>query len=272
MSESPLPALEGILAAIGRVAVAVSGGVDSTTLAAAAHRVLGDDAEMWHAVSPAVPPEATARVRALAGRLGWRLQTVDAGEFADEDYLANPLNRCFFCKTNLYGTIARRTGRPMVSGANTDDLGDFRPGMEAAAGHGVRHPYVEAGIDKAGVRAIAAALGLGELARLPASPCLSSRIETGLRVDAAALDLVHGVETMVSGWLAGRDVLPGAVRCRVRHDGIAVEVDDTGLAAIGDGAALRQQVVDLVCERGYGPGVRFEPYRRGSAFLKNEPA
>ena len=69
MSDSPLPALEGILAAIGRVAVAVSGGVDSTTLAAVAHRVLGGDAEMWHAVSPAVPPEATARVRALAGRL-----------------------------------------------------------------------------------------------------------------------------------------------------------------------------------------------------------
>jgi len=268
MSE-PLKALEAVLDGIGQVAVAVSGGVDSTTLAAAAHRRLAGNVEVWHAVSPAVPPEATARVEALAQRFGWALHTVDAGEFADEEYLANPVNRCFFCKTSLYGTIAGRTGRVTVSGANTDDLGDFRPGMQAAAEHGVRHPYIEAGIGKAGVRAIAASLGLDELARLPSSPCLSSRIETGLRVDAPTLDMVHRVETLVAGWLAGNGMVPGAVRCRVRRDGIAVELDDGALGLVTASAPVRRQVVDLVGERGYA-GVRFEPYRQGSAFLKND--
>ncbi len=267
-----IEALEDILAGIGGVAVAVSGGVDSTTLAAVAHRRLDGGAEMWHAVSPAVPAEATARVRALAAREGWDLHTVDAGEFADEDYLANPVDRCFYCKTNLYATIARHTGRTIVSGANLDDLGDYRPGMNAAADHGVRHPYVEAGIGKGCVRAIAAALGLGELARLPASPCLSSRIETGLRVDAATLDLVHGVETLVSRWLAERDLLPGAVRCRIRRDGIAVELDPAGLSAVTGSVSVRALVVELIGERGHGAAVRFEPYRQGSAFLKNQPA
>ena len=267
-----IEALEDILTGMGRVAVAVSGGVDSTTLAAAAHRRMDGGVEVWHAVSPAVPPEATARVRALAAREGWDLHTVDAGEFADEAYLANPVDRCFFCKTNLYGTIAGHTDRTIVSGANMDDLGDYRPGMNAAAEHGVRHPYIEAGIGKAQVRAIAAALGLGDLADLPASPCLSSRIETGLRVDPGTLDLVHGVETLVSGWLAGRDLIPGAVRCRVRHDGIAVELDPAGLSAVNGSASVRARVIDLVGEHGYGAAVRFEPYRQGSAFLKKQPA
>jgi uncharacterized protein len=100
----------------------------------------------------------------------------DAGEFADPRYRANPANRCFFCKTNLYGHIVAQPGGTVLSGTNTDDLADWRPGLTAAAQHGVRHPFVEAGIDKPAIRRIAARIGLGDIADLPAAPCLSSRI------------------------------------------------------------------------------------------------
>src|SRR6201995_2799014 len=91
----------------GSLAVAVSGGIDSVTLPPLAHRRVGSRVEMFHAVSPAVPDEATERVERLATDQGWRLRIVDAEEFADANYMANPVDRCFFCKTNLYGCIGR---------------------------------------------------------------------------------------------------------------------------------------------------------------------
>ena len=263
--------LNAVLDEMDGVAVAVSGGVDSLTLACAAHRRLAGQAEMIHAVSPAVPPEATARTRTLAERDGWSLRVLDAGEFADERYVANPLNRCFFCKSALYGMIARTTERPVVSGTNADDLGDFRPGLEAAADYGVRHPFAEAGIDKAGVRAIAATLGLGRLADLPASPCLSSRVETGIPVDAATLAFVHATEKAVADWLAGRGAAAATVRCRVRRAGVAVEVDAASLALLSgpEAGRLRAEVARLAARRDLPVPVPFEAYRMGSAFLKD---
>ena len=139
---------------------------------------------MFHAVSPAVPEEATERVKRLAATQGWRLRIVDAREFADENYLANPVDRCFFCKTNLYGCIARHIDAQILSGANLDDLREYRPGLEAAKRHSVRHPYLEAEIDKRAVRSLARELGLGALSELPAAPCLSSRVETGIAIRA----------------------------------------------------------------------------------------
>jgi uncharacterized protein len=254
--------LDAVLAGLGKVAVAVSGGVDSMTLAVIAGRRLGERAEMIHANSPAVPPEATARVAAYARSEGWRLSIIDAGEFADPDYLANPANRCFFCKINLYGTIAARTGATIVSGTNLDDLGDWRPGLRAAEQHGVRHPYVEAGVDKAGVRALARSLDLDDLAELPAAPCLSSRLATGIRVTADRLRLVHAVERLIS-----RELAPGTVRCRLFHDGVAIQLDPDGLRRITDreAAPLRRAI-----ERMAGAAaVRYEPYRMGSAFLRS---
>lgn len=259
--------LEAILAGLGPVAVAVSGGVDSLTLATLAHRLAPGAALMVHAVSPAVPGEATARVRAEGAREGWDLRVIEAGEFADPAYRANPVNRCFFCKTNLYGAVRRVTDRQILSGANRDDLGEYRPGLDAARAHGVRHPYVEAGFDKAAVRALARDLGLGAVAELPAAPCLSSRVETGIAIEPEILGFIHAVERLVGGALAGGGA-KRAVRCRVRAEGVVVELDPGSLAALAtpDRERLGADIRRMAPARLSGL-VRFAPYRAGSAFL-----
>src|SRR5207249_1462817 len=115
----------------------------------------------------------------------WQLQLVHSREFDDEQYLANPRNRCFHCKRHLYGELAALSARlpefegwTLLSGANLDDLGEYRPGLEAAAERAVRHPFIETGIGKAQIRAIARVAGLS-FSELPASPCLASRLYTG---------------------------------------------------------------------------------------------
>jgi uncharacterized protein len=262
------PALSGlsdVLASIGSVAVAVSGGVDSLTLAAAASRTLGPAVEMFHAVSPAVPAEATERTRRLAAARGWRLHVFDAGEFADARYVANPQNRCFYCKFNLYGAISALTSLPVASGTNLDDLGDFRPGLDAARNYGVRHPLVEAGIDKCGVRALAVELHLGGIAELPAAPCLSSRVETGIPIQAQVLAMIERVEAFVRQMLS-----PRTVRCRVRAGGLVVELDTAtivGLDPITE-TSMRRRISELAALSGHAAPVSFAPYRAGSAFVR----
>jgi uncharacterized protein len=257
--------LSACLRGIGSPAIALSGGVDSMTLAAFAHRLFGN-VEVLHATSPAVPPEATRRVREWATREGWQLRVLDAGEFADARYRANPVDRCFFCKTNLYDAIARVTGRQVLSGANTDDLGEYRPGLVAAAQHAVRHPYVEAAIDKAAVRRLARHLDLGDVADLPAAPCLSSRVETGIRIEPETLAMIHAVETDLRAMLI--DERPTTVRCRVRADAIVVELDAATLSRIG---AERTTSIEETVRRHPAAGtamIRVEPYRVGSAFIQ----
>ncbi len=269
MTDNVLPSgtqarLTAVLRTIDRpLAVAVSGGIDSLTLATLAHRVL-PDTKMFHAVSPAVPGDATARVERLAALQGWRLRVVDAGEFDDDAYLANPVNRCFFCKTNLYGAIGRHTDGQMVSGANLDDLGEYRPGLDAAREHTVRHPYLEATIGKAGVRALAAELGLGDLSELPAAPCLSSRVETGIAIRPEVLRAIHAVERDLA-----RDFPRGTVRCRVRASGIVVELDPATLASLEDTrrARVTAEVEQLFSGLLPSQNLSFAPYRNGSAFL-----
>lgn len=261
--------LEAVLRSFERpVAVAVSGGIDSLTLATLAHCTL-DTVEMFHAVSPAVPGDATARVERLAGQRGWRLRIVDAGEFDDADYMANPTNRCFFCKTNLYGSIGRHTGAQIVSGANLDDLGEYRPGLDAARNAAVRHPYLDAGIDKRGVRALASRLGLGALSELPAAPCLSSRVETGIAIRPEVLRAIHAVERNLATSFPS-----GTVRCRVRARGVVVELDPRTLAALDETrrASVAYEAATLFSSLVPVATLSFELYRNGSAFLHDTPA
>ncbi len=264
LTRDQIQALTGLLKDLAPVTVAVSGGVDSMTLAAVAAQVAGSRARMVHAISPAVPPQATARVLEHGERLGWLVEVIDAGEFDDERYLANPINRCYFCKSHLYDAIASRVDGVLVSGTNVDDLGDFRPGLDAARERSVRHPYVEAGIGKATVRAIARLLGLAGLAELPAAPCLSSRVETGIAIEPAALAAINDVERELS-----RSHGPDVVRCRLRRNAIVLELDADTLAAL-DGAAragLRVRIAERFRAAGIERPVGFTTYARGGAFV-----
>jgi uncharacterized protein len=250
------------------VAVAVSGGVDSLTLASFAQRVLGASVSMFHATSPAVPGDATERTRQVAARERWNLTVIDANEFDNADYMRNPLNRCFYCKTSLYGAVRPHTSAQIVSGTNLDDLGEYRPGLIAAKEHGVRHPFVEAEIDKQRVRELARWLGLGELAELPASPCLSSRIETGIAIDPQVLARVHQAEQLTT-----RRLPSATVRCRVRARGVVIELDRATLDAMTPQTRdmLSEEIAALFEPVGLAGSVNFAPYRVGSAFLHSIP-
>jgi uncharacterized protein len=246
--------IDAVLRDLPGLTVAVSGGVDSLTLAHLAARLWGG-VRAVHAVSPAVPPSATARVRTEAAAGGWELLVVEAGEFADPDYLRNPLNRCYFCKSNLYRRIAASVEGPVAAGTNLDDLGEYRPGLAAAAEKGVRHPFVEAGLAKSAVRALARGLGLGGVAELPAQPCLASRVETGIPIDARDLAFVDRVETATRALSGAEDV-----RCRITAQGVRLELS----------ATPTPEVVSLftaLCASEGRAMAGLGPYRRGSAFL-----
>lgn len=255
-----LDALVAVLDRFERLAVAVSGGVDSMTLAHVARRFARTRTTMYHAGGPAVPASARARVDAHARAHGWPLIVLDAGEQRDGRYRANPLDRCYFCKTNLYARIRERTADPIASGTNRDDLADFRPGLQAAAEHGVVHPYVEAGLDKLAIYALAAALGLRDLERLPAQPCLASRVETGIAIEPADLAFIDAVETMLARELGAE----ATVRCRVTHAGVVVELGETEPSRV---ERVRAVALDACQQAGRAfAGVR--PYLRGAAFLR----
>ena len=255
--------LTAVLEDLSTPAVAVSGGVDSLTLATLTFEHV-PGAAAFHAVSPAVPPQATERVRRIAAARGWTLSVIDAGEFDDPTYRANPVNRCFYCKTHLYEAIRARTQCQILSGANLDDLKEYRPGLDAARRQGVRHPFIEASMDKSAVRAMARRLGLDEVAELPASPCLSSRVETGIRIETEALAFIHAVEQAVAARLR-----PATVRGRIRAQALVVELDAAALSALGADEAA--QLERLISERPDRPGnlpVSFREYRNGGAFLR----
>lgn len=200
------------LAEWGGVAVAFSGGIDSTVVAKAALLALGDRAVAVTADSGSVARAELEDARRLAALIGIRHVVVQTQEFDNPDYLKNDGTRCYHCKTELYSTVERilpDLGVSVVaSGANLDDLGDYRPGLIAAAEHAVRHPLQVAGFTKADVRALALHWGLPTWDK-PASPCLSSRLAPGLAVTPERTARVEAAEVFLRGL--------GLRECRVRH-------------------------------------------------------
>ncbi|MEP1122945.1 MAG: ATPase [Ilumatobacter sp.] len=225
--------LHAVLGSMHPRIVACSGGIDSLLLAHVAHEAAPAATLIAHTVTPAVPGDGTARVVDHAERHGWETRIVRSGEFDDEAYLSNPTDRCYHCKSNLYDAVMALRGDTLpdaviLSGANLDDLGEYRPGLAAAAEREVRHPYVEAEVTKAEIRSIARHLGLAE-ADLPASPCLASRLYTGTRVTPSMLRAIEAGEALVRE----RSGI-GVVRCRVRDTAVLVEVADVDRDLIDD--------------------------------------
>lgn len=213
--------LLAVLASLGRVAVAFSGGVDSAVVAKAAEIALGVDAVAMTADSPSVPRAELDDAVALAASIGIRHLVVRTAEFDDPAYTANDGARCYFCKSELYNRIESLLPElgvdTICSGANLDDAGDYRPGLMAAAEHHVRHPLQEAGFTKAEVRELAKQWRLPVWDK-PASPCLSSRLAPGLAVTPERTLRIERAETFL------RDL--GMRVCRVRyHEGDLARIE-----------------------------------------------
>src|SRR4028118_1526810 len=197
MLEQKLKQLKTIFTEMERALIAYSGGVDSTLVAKIAYEVLGDRALAVTAESPSLLPEELEDARIQAAAIGITHEVIETHEMNNPNYTSNPVNRCYFCKSELHDTLkplALQRGYPyVVDGVNADDLGDYRPGIQAAKERGARSPLAEVGMTKLEVRELAKQLGLPWWDK-PAQPCLSSRFPYGEAITAAKLQRVGRAE------------------------------------------------------------------------------
>jgi uncharacterized protein len=251
--------LQELIEPLGAAIVAFSGGVDSSLVAALAVRALGERALAVTAVSPALATGELDGARGVAAAVGIAHRTITTDELARPEYRRNDRFRCYHCKTELYDRLAALAAAEgygaVLSGANADDAGDWRPGLRAATEHGVRHPLLEAGVGKAEVRALARRLEVPS-AEKPASPCLASRLPYGTSVTPEALAQVDRAESAVRA--LGFHVL------RVRHFGrlgrVEVAADELPRAL-----ASAPAVLGAVRTAGYERAeISERPFRSGS--------
>ncbi|MBI2164917.1 MAG: ATP-dependent sacrificial sulfur transferase LarE [Chloroflexi bacterium] len=261
--------LDSILAGMGSLLVAYSGGVDSAFLAVAAHDLLGSRALAVTARSPSLASSSLEAAVKLAQEMGFPHRIIDTEEFSDPDYLANGPTRCYFCKVELYTklqTLAEKEGLAWIAnGSNMDDLKDFRPGLKAAREFGVRSPLVEAELSKEEIRELSRRRGLPTWDK-PAEACLSSRIPYGTPVSLEALQRISEAEAFL------KSLGLGQVRVRDYGNLARLEVTPSAIPFLAQ-EGVRERAVVRLKELGYlYIALDLEGYRSGSlnAALKKE--